>query len=206
MKLTASPVWQLDGERWLGAREGQPMRRVSRAKQPWPVGGGETGACIRSPDWSTTPLCPIDRWPQSLKHTVDLLLASPLAINLMWGPESASRFTTKPTAWLACHPRWTFHYYTPTSCSWLNAVEKFFSYLTRRRLRRGVFRSLVDLQAAINRYLAEHNQNPGHSSGRPTPTKLSRRSDVAIVRWHQWSGRYARDGLEGGGTGTRGET
>ena len=65
----------------------------------------------------------------------------------------------KVRAWLARHPRWTFHF-TPTSCSWLNAVENFFATLTRRRLKRGVFYSLVDLQAAINRYLAEHNHKP----------------------------------------------
>jgi hypothetical protein len=39
-------------------------------------------------------------------------------------------------AWLAEHPRWTFHF-TPTSCSWLNAVEGFFSKLTRQSLKRG---------------------------------------------------------------------
>ena len=65
----------------------------------------------------------------------------------------------KVRAWLARHPRWTFHF-TPTSCSWLNAVETFFSRLTRRRLKRGVFHSLVDLQAAINRFIAEANRNP----------------------------------------------
>jgi len=65
----------------------------------------------------------------------------------------------KVRAWLARHPRWTFHF-TPTSASWLNAVETFFSALTRRRLKRGVFRSIVDLQAAINRYIAEHNVDP----------------------------------------------
>jgi transposase len=65
----------------------------------------------------------------------------------------------KVQRWLARHPRWTFHF-TPTSCSWLNAIESFFSAMTRRRLRRGVFRSLVDLQAAINRYLAEHDADP----------------------------------------------
>jgi transposase len=65
----------------------------------------------------------------------------------------------KVRAWLARHPRWTFHF-TPTSASWLNAVEGFFSVLTRRRLKRGVFCSIVDLQAAINRYLAEHNGDP----------------------------------------------
>ncbi len=62
-------------------------------------------------------------------------------------------------AWLSRHPRWVFHF-TPTSASWINAVETFFSALTRRRLRRGDFRSVVDLQAAINRYIAEHNSDP----------------------------------------------
>ena len=65
----------------------------------------------------------------------------------------------KVKAWLARHPRWTFHF-TPTSGSWLNAVENFFSTLTRKRIRRGSFHSIVDLQAAINRYLAEHNAAP----------------------------------------------
>ena len=62
-------------------------------------------------------------------------------------------------AWLARHPRWTFHF-TPTSASWLNAVENFFSKMTRQRIRRGVFRSIADLQTAINAYLAEHNASP----------------------------------------------
>ena len=62
-------------------------------------------------------------------------------------------------AWLGRHPRFVFHY-TPKSASWLNAVEGFFATLTRRRLKRGVFRSLVDLQAAIKRFLAETNDRP----------------------------------------------
>jgi len=65
----------------------------------------------------------------------------------------------KVQAWLKRHPRWTFHF-TPTSASWLNAVENFLSALTRKRIRRGSFHSIVDLQAAIKRYLAEHNANP----------------------------------------------
>ena len=65
----------------------------------------------------------------------------------------------KVRRWLARHPRWTFHF-TPTSASWLNAVEGFFAKLTKRRLKRGVFRSLPDLQAAINRFVAETNKNP----------------------------------------------
>jgi len=65
----------------------------------------------------------------------------------------------KVQKWLARHPRWTFHF-TPTSASWLNAVEGFFAKLTRRRLKRGVFRSVADLQAAINRFVEETNSNP----------------------------------------------
>jgi transposase len=65
----------------------------------------------------------------------------------------------KVRAWLERHPRWTFHF-TPKSGSWLNAVETFFSALTRRRIRRGSFHSIVDLQAAINRYIQEHNDDP----------------------------------------------
>ena len=65
----------------------------------------------------------------------------------------------KVKAWLERHPRWTFHF-TPTSGSWLNAVECFSSVLTRKRIRRGTFCSLIDLQAAIKRYLAEHNRDP----------------------------------------------
>ena len=65
----------------------------------------------------------------------------------------------KVLAWLCRHPRFVFHF-TPTSCSWLNAVETFFAALTKRRLRRGVFGSIVELQAAIKRYIAEHNTAP----------------------------------------------
>jgi hypothetical protein len=48
----------------------------------------------------------------------------------------------------------------PDLASWLNAVEGFFAKLTRRRLKRGVFRSVVDLQVAINRFVAETNADP----------------------------------------------
>ena len=65
----------------------------------------------------------------------------------------------KVVQWLGRHPHWTFHF-TPTSASWLNAVEGFFAKLTRRRLKRGVFHSLVSLQAAIKRFVAETNAEP----------------------------------------------
>ena len=61
--------------------------------------------------------------------------------------------------WLRRHPPWTFHV-TPTSASRLNALENFFLTLTRKRIRRGSFHSITDLQAAINCHLAEHSANP----------------------------------------------
>jgi transposase len=71
----------------------------------------------------------------------------------------AAHKTPEVKRWLARHPRWVFHF-TPTSSSWLNAVEGFFAKLSRRRLKRGVFSSVADLQATINRFVAEHNQSP----------------------------------------------
>ena len=65
----------------------------------------------------------------------------------------------KVRAWLNRHPRFVFHF-TPTSCSWLNAVESFFSKLTRHRLQRGAFASVGDLQRAIHQYIRETNADP----------------------------------------------
>jgi len=77
----------------------------------------------------------------------------------------------KVTARLARHPRWAFHL-TPASGSWLDAVETFLPALTRRRIRRGTFSSIVDLQAAINRYLAEHDANPKPFTWTATPVSI----------------------------------
>lgn len=65
----------------------------------------------------------------------------------------------KVKAWLKRHPRFHMHF-TPTSSSWLNVVEGFFSKLTQQRLRRGVFKSVAELKEAITNYIDEHNQNP----------------------------------------------
>jgi len=86
----------------------------------------------------------------------------------------------KVRAWLGRHPRFAFHY-TPTSCSWLNAVEGFFAKLTRRRLKRGVFRSIVELQTAINRFLAETNDDPKPFTWTADPDKII----AAVRRGHQ---------------------
>ena len=83
-------------------------------------------------------------------------------------------------AWLDRHPRFVFHY-TPKSASWLNAVEGFFATLTKRRLKRGVFRSAVDLQAAINRFLEDHNAQSKPFEWVADPDKII----AAVRRGHQ---------------------
>ena len=65
----------------------------------------------------------------------------------------------KVKKWLAKHPRFHLHF-TPTSASWLNMVERFFRDLTVNRLRRGVFHSVPELVAALNKYIAHHNKDP----------------------------------------------
>lgn len=77
----------------------------------------------------------------------------------------------KVRAWLEKHPRWVFHF-TPTSASWLNAVEGFFAKLTTKRLRRGSFRGIVDLQAAIHRFIAEHNRTAKRFAWTADPDRI----------------------------------
>jgi transposase len=86
----------------------------------------------------------------------------------------------KVRAWLKRHPRWTFHF-TPTSASWLNAVEGFFAKLTKRRLKFGAFRSIIELQSAIKRFLAEANENPRPFVWTKDPEKII----AAVKRGHQ---------------------
>src|SRR5216684_2956972 len=62
-------------------------------------------------------------------------------------------------AWLAQHPRFHLHF-TPTASSWLNLVERWFRELTDKAIRRGVFYSVPDLTAAIQAFLAAHNNDP----------------------------------------------
>src|SRR6201982_1160997 len=86
----------------------------------------------------------------------------------------------KVRKWLDRHPRFTFHF-TPTSSSWLNAVEGFFAKLSKRRLKRGVFRSVRELKAAINRFLDETNNDPTPFTWTADPDKIV----AAVKRGHQ---------------------
>lgn len=86
----------------------------------------------------------------------------------------------KVIQWLGRHPRWTFHF-TPTSASWINAVERFFARLTKQRLKRGVFHSLVSLQEAINRFVAEADTEPKPFHWAKDPDTII----AAVRRGHQ---------------------
>jgi len=65
----------------------------------------------------------------------------------------------KVKRWLTRHPRFHMHF-TPTSSSWANVIERFFRDLTDKRLRRGAFRSVPELEKAILSYVAAHNADP----------------------------------------------
>jgi transposase len=78
----------------------------------------------------------------------------------------------KVMAWLARHKRFTFHF-TPTSCSWLNAVEGYFAKLSEQRLKRGVFRSVAELQSLSRGSSRRQTKCQRASSGPPIPIKSS---------------------------------
>ncbi len=82
--------------------------------------------------------------------------------------------------WIENHPRFVFHF-TPTSASWLNAIEGFFAKLTKKRLKRGVFRSLQELKDAIHRFLDDTNANPNPFTWTKDPNKII----AAVKRGHQ---------------------
>lgn len=81
-------------------------------------------------------------------------------------------------AWLERHPRFALHF-TPTSASWLNAVDGFFAKLTTKRLRRGTFRGIVDLQAAIHRFIADHSQTANPFSWTADPDRIVQKINKA---------------------------
>lgn len=86
----------------------------------------------------------------------------------------------KVREWLDRHPRFVFHF-TPTSASWLNAVEGLFATLTKRRLKRGVFRSLHELKNAVHAFIADTNANPKPFTWTKHPDKII----AAVKRGYQ---------------------
>ncbi len=90
--------------------------------------------------------------------TIDAAVPAGLAVHLILDNYGTHK-TPAIHRWLARRPRYHLHF-TPTGASWINLVERWFATLTTKQLRRGVHRSTRDLEAAIRRYLALHNQDP----------------------------------------------
>lgn len=78
-----------------------------------------------------------------------------LALHIILGNSSTHK-TAEVQKWLSGHPRIMLHF-TPTSASWLNAVESWFSQLERRSIYRGVFSSVTELRDEIHRFIEVHN-------------------------------------------------
>ena len=96
-------------------------------------------------------------WLKFLR-TIDRTAPKGLALHLI-ADNYATHKHPKVKAWLERHPRFHMHF-TPTSGSWLNQVERFFGRITEDRIRRGVFKSVAELEAAIQQYLDHHNAAP----------------------------------------------
>jgi len=96
-------------------------------------------------------------WLRFLR-TIDRAIPKRLDLHLI-ADNYATHKHPKVKAWLARHRRFHMHF-TPTSASWINQVERFFGTITEDRIRRGVFTSVRQLEAAIRDYLEHHNADP----------------------------------------------
>jgi transposase len=89
---------------------------------------------------------------------IDRLVAKHLDVHVVCDNYRTHK-TKEVENWLKRHKRFKLHF-TPTSSSWLNLVERLFAEITRQRIRRGVFKSVADLEAAIDAWIAERNSKP----------------------------------------------
>jgi transposase len=117
-------------------------------------------------------------------RTIDRQIPKRLQIHLILDHYATHKHPTVK-AWLAKHPRFHPHF-TPTSSSWPNLVEGFFSQLTTKAIRRGAFASVPDLIAAIDAYLAANNANP-------TPFTWTKSADQTIEKVQR--GRVTLDAI-----------
>ncbi len=124
-------------------------------------GTGTLFAAMNTLDGSVISMCD-DRhrhqeWLKFLR-VIDDVTPSGQQIHLI-ADNYATHKHPKVQRWLTRHPR--FHvYFTPTSSSWLNMVERFFRDITQNRIRRGIFRDVEELIMAIGDYIDKHNDNP----------------------------------------------
>ena len=116
-------------------------------------------------------------------NTIEAQLPKDKAVHVILD-NYATHKQPKVRAWLARHPRWTFHF-VPTSCSWLNAVEGFFAKLTRRRLKNVSFiRPLIFSQPSTASSKSTMKSR-SRSSGKQTLTTSSQPSNVGNKCWNQ---------------------
>jgi transposase len=92
--------------------------------------------------------------------------------------------------WLASRPRYHVHF-TPTSSSWLNQVERWFAEITRKRIRRGTFRSVRELTRAIHEYIRIYNRNPRRFQWVASASRIIRK----VNKYRQRSFSRGGDGL-----------
>ena len=100
---------------------------------------------------------------------IDRAVTKPRDIHLVLD-NYATHKTPQVRAWLEKHP-----HFTPTSASWLNLVQRFFAAITAKRIRRGSYASVDDLEGAIYDYLLQHN-------AKPKPFVWSKSADDIIAR------------------------
>ena len=94
----------------------------------------------------------------SFLRRIDRAVKKPRDIHLVLD-NYATLKTPEVKAWLDKHPRFKLHF-TPTSASWMNLVERFFAEITTKRIRRGSYSSVDELETAIYDYLLQHNAKP----------------------------------------------
>jgi transposase len=91
-------------------------------------------------------------------RTIDKQIAPDLDVHIIADNYSTHK-TDEVKLWLTKHPRFHIHF-TPTSASWINMVERFFSKITVKMIRRSSFNNIEELDNAILNFIAVHNENP----------------------------------------------
>ena len=104
---------------------------------------------------------------------IDQIVAKPLDVHAICDNYGTHK-TKEVQAWLVKHPRFKLHF-IPTSSSWLNLVERLFAEITRQKIRRGVFKSVDDLVAAIEAWIADRN-------AKPKPFKWTAKADTILEK------------------------
>ena len=104
---------------------------------------------------------------------IDKLVAKHLDVHVVCDNYRTHK-TKQVEAWLQRHKRFKLHF-TPTSSSWLNLVERLFAEITRQRIRRGVFKSVPELEAAIEAWIA-------HRNAQPKPFKWTAKADTILAK------------------------